>query len=203
MHLLLYNPCTMSSLSRDDAWTLLCEHVSSESLRKHCLAVESAMRAYAKKFGEDEELWGVIGLLHDFDYEKYPEVDPEAKTGHPFEGSKILRERGYPEEVTQAILSHANYSGVSRETNLQKCLFAVDELCGFVMAMAYMRPDNFESIEPSSVEKKLKSKGFAAKVNREDIDQGVAELGVPRDEHINLVVSAMRGISDRLLPRDR
>lgn len=158
------------------------------------------MRAYAKKFGEDEELWGLCGLLHDFDYEKYPTPDAAAKTGHPFEGEKILREKGYPEEVIHIILGHAQYSGVPRDTNAAKCLFAVDELCGFVMAIAHMKPDRFATLTIQSVEKRLKEKKFAAKVSREDIEQGIAELGVARAEHIQLVITAMAGIAEQLFP---
>jgi putative nucleotidyltransferase with HDIG domain len=191
----------MDEVSRDKAWDLLCEHVQSESLRKHCLAVEAGMRAYAPKHGGDEEFWGVIGLLHDFDYEKYPEVDAAAKTGHPFEGSRILRERDWPEEVVTTILSHADYSGVPRETPAAKCLFALDEFCGFVVAVAHMRPERFQNMEVASVEKKLKKKDFAAKVSRADIDKGIAELGVDRAEHIGTVIEALRDISDDLFPK--
>ena len=164
------------------------------------------MRAYARKFGEDEELWGICGLLHDFDYEKYPKPDAAAKTGHPFEGEKILREKGYPEEVMHIILGHATYSGVPRDTNAAKCLFAVDELCGFVMAVAYLKldrlavspPNPFASLTVQSVEKRLKEKKFAAKVSREDIEQGIVELGVERAAHIQTVITAMAGIADKL-----
>lgn len=190
----------MGDISREGTWELLCEYVQSESLRKHCLSVEAAMRAYARKLGGDEDLWGVIGLLHDFDYEKYPEVDAAARTGHPFTGSEILRERGYSGEIIDTILSHANYSGVPRETPMAKCLFALDELCGFVMAVAYLRPDRFGTLDAASVEKKLKKKDFAAKVSRADIEQGIAELGVDRTEHISLVIGAMKGIAGTLFP---
>ena len=183
---------------REEALKLLNEYVTSESLRKHCLSVEAAMRAYARKFGEDEELWGICGLLHDFDYEKYPKPDAVAKTGHPFEGEKILREKGYPEEVIKIILGHATYSGVSRDSNAAKCLFAVDELCGFVMAVAYLKPDRFASLTVQSVEKRLKEKKFAAKVSREDIEQGIVELGVERAAHIQTVITAMAGITEKL-----
>ncbi|MBI5220820.1 MAG: HDIG domain-containing protein [Candidatus Liptonbacteria bacterium] len=184
--------------TREDAWKLLAEYVSSESLRKHCLAVEAALRAYARQLGEDEEKWGVAGLLHDFDYEKYPVPNPETHTGHPFAGEKILRERGYPEEIIRAIQGHATYSGVLRDTPMAKCLFAVDELCGFVMACAYMRPDRFATMTPESVEKNLKKKGFAAKINRAEIDQGITELGIDRAEHIQLVIAALGGIASEL-----
>ncbi len=187
-------------LSRPEAWNLLCEYVQSESLRKHCLCVEAAMRAYARKYGEDEEFWGICGLLHDFDYERYPEVDVPSRTGHPFEGEKILRHKGYSEEFIQTILSHALYSGVARDTVRAKCLFAVDELCGFVMAVAHMRPERFLGMNVSSIEKRLKTLQFAAKVSRADIDQGVAELEVDRSEHIQLVIGALATISDKLFP---
>lgn len=157
------------------------------------LCVEAAMRAYAKKYGEDEEMWGICGLLHDFDYEKYP-----TQEGHPIEGSKILKEKGYPEEITHAILGHALYLNVPRDTNMSKCLFAVDELCGLVMATAYLRPDHLESMTVESVEKNFKKKGFASRVSREDIDMGINELGADRAEHIKLVIDAMRGIAKEL-----
>lgn len=153
------------------------------------------MRAYAKKFGEDEELWGITGLLHDFDYERFPTVDPVAKTGHPFEGVKELEHLGYPAEMIEAILGHATYSGVPRKLQMAKVLFAVDELCGFITACAYMRPDHLLTLEAPSVKKKLKDKSFAAKVSRDDIEQGIAELGVDKDEHINFVIGALRPIS--------
>ena len=158
------------------------------------------MRAYAKKFGEDEEFWGLCGLLHDFDYEKYPVPDVASRTGHPFEGEKVLRERGYPEEVIEIILGHADYSGVPRVRRAAKCLYAVDELSGFVMAVAYMRPERFAGLTVESVEKKLKNKKFAERVSREDIDRGAVEVGIPREEHIALVISALSGISDKLFP---
>lgn len=167
------------------------QHVEAESLRKHCLAVEAAMGAYAKKYGEDTELWRITGLLHDFDYEQWPEK-------HPFQGVEILREKNYPPEIIQAILGHAVYSGVARETQMAKCLFAVDELCGFVMACAYVRPTRLEGLEPKSVKKRLKEKSFAAKINREEISQGITELGAGEDEHIALVIAAMQGIAKDL-----
>lgn len=185
-------------LNSQYAYNLMCEWVSSESLRKHMLCVEAAMRAYAKKYGEDEELWGITGLLHDFDYEKFPEVDAEKKTGHPFEGVKHLQALNYPESLVTAILGHALYSGTPRVTKMDKTLFAVDELCGFLVACAHMRPDRFETLEAASVLKKLKDKSFAAKVSREDIDLGVAEMGVDKVEHINFVIGALKGISKDL-----
>ena len=177
-------------INREEAWKLLNEHVQT-ALIKHCLAVEAAMRAYAKKYNADEELWGITGLLHDMDYEKYPDK-------HPFHGVEILKSLNYPDEVIQAILGHALYSGVARETPMAKCLFAVDELCGFVMACGYVRPTRLEDLEVKSVKKRLKEKSFAAKVNRAEIAQGIAELGVSEDEHIVLVIKAMQGIAKEL-----
>jgi putative nucleotidyltransferase with HDIG domain len=186
--------------TRSDAWDLVTEYVSSESLRKHCLCVEASMRAYARKFAEAEEFWGLCGLLHDFDYERYPEPDAALRTGHPFEGEKILRAKGYLEEVIEVILGHADYSGVPRVRLAAKCLFAVDELSGFVMAVAYLRSDKLSGLTVEAVEKKLKNKKFAERVSREDIDRGALEVGVPREEHIALVISALAGISDKLFP---
>lgn len=183
--------------TRDAALALVREYTQSESLARHMLAVEAAMRAYARKLGEDEELWGMTGLVHDFDYERWPNPDRDA-TGHPMTGVPILRERGYPEPMIEAILGHAQYSGVPRATPLAKALFAVDELCGFVMACALVRPGKLEGLEPKSVKKKLKDKGFAAAVSREDIREGIAELGVPEDEHIALVIAAMHQIAPDL-----
>jgi putative nucleotidyltransferase with HDIG domain len=186
------------SLDRQRAYNLLCEWVTSESLRKHMLCVEAAMRAYANKYGGDGELWGITGLLHDFDYEKYPTYNETNKTGHPFEGVKELARLGYPPEMTEAILGHALYSGVPRASNMAKALFACDELCGFVVACAYMRPDRLQTLTAESVIKKLKDKKFAAKVSREDIDLGIQEMSVDRVEHINFVIGALRGISKEL-----
>jgi putative nucleotidyltransferase with HDIG domain len=183
--------------TRDDAWNLVVEYTQSDSLRRHMLAVEAAMRAYARKFGEDEELWGITGLLHDFDYERWPNPNQD-HTEHPFPGVAILRERGYPESMTEAILGHALYSGVPRTTNMAKALFAVDELCGFIVACGYVRPEKLAGIKPSSVKKKLKDKHFAAAVSREDIAQGIAELGTNEDEHIQLVIDALQGIAPEL-----
>lgn len=183
---------------RDDAWKLLSEWVASESLRKHMLAVEAAMRAYARKYGEDEERWGIAGLLHDFDYEKYP--NPERnREEHPFPGEKVLREKGYPEEIIEAILGHAVYSGVPRKTLMAKCLFACDELCGFLTAVGWIRPERLEGLTPAKVKKYLKNKRFAEKISREEIAQGIAELGVSEDEHIALVIQALRGM-DTIFP---
>ncbi len=180
------------NISREIANNLMCEWVKSESLRNHMYSVEKAMRAYAKKYGGNEEIWGMAGLLHDFDYEKFPEVNAEKQTGHPFEGVRHLQSLGYPDEIIQAILGHALYSGVPRTTPMAKCLFAVDELCGFVVAVSKMKPDGLNSLEARSVKKKLKDKGFAAKVSRADIALGIAELGVSEDEHIDFVIKALR-----------
>lgn len=184
--------------TREEALSLMQEWVQSESLRKHMLCVEAAMRAYAKKFGENEELWAIAGLLHDFDYERFPEYDVANQTGHPFEGIKVLKEQGYPEEIIEAILGHALYSGVPRKTQMAKTLFAVDELCGFIVACAYMRPDKFQTLEASSVKKKLKDKKFAAKVSREDIDLGVTEMAIDKDEHINFVINSLKPIQSQI-----
>ncbi|MDA2912768.1 HDIG domain-containing protein [Acidobacteriia bacterium AH_259_A11_L15] len=185
-------PNTM--LSRDLAWNLLCEFTQSDSLRKHALAVEACVRAYARRLGGDEETWGLVGLLHDFDYERYPRA-PD----HPLEGSKILHQRGYPEEIIQAILSHADYMNVPRETPLQKALYACDELAGFVTAVALVRPNkSLAEVKVSSVKKKFRDKAFARTVNREDIYRGAAELGVDLDEHIAACLEAMRGIDPEL-----
>jgi putative nucleotidyltransferase with HDIG domain len=183
---------------RGDAYNLLCDWVKNENLRKHMLCVEAVMRAYARKYGEDEEMWGTCGLLHDFDYERYPTYDAEKQTGHPYEGVKVLKEFDYPEEIITAILGHAIYSGVPRETKMAKVLFAVDELCGFVIACALMRPDRLQTLEAPSVKKKLKDKSFAAKVSRSDIQQGIVELGIAEDGHINFVIQALRNISKDL-----
>lgn len=178
-------------MNRQDAWNLLCEYTQSESLRKHALAVETAVTAYARKFNEDENLWSVVSLLHDFDYERYP--DPVPPEGHPFKGVQILREKGYPEVICRTILSHADYTGIPRESLLEKTLFACDELCGFITAVAYVRPGKtVREVEVKSVRKKMKDKAFAAKVSREDIIRGALELGVDLDEHIAFVISAMQ-----------
>ena len=182
------------NVDRDKAWALLNEYTESESLVRHMLAVEAAMRAYAQKLGEDENLWGVTGLLHDFDYERWPNPDLD-ETGHPYTGVAILREQGYPETMLDAIMGHALYSGVARETPLAKALFAVDELCGFVMAVAYVRPENLTGMKPKSVKKKLKDKAFAAAVSRDDIRLGIEEMAVEQDEHIQVVIDAMSGIA--------
>jgi putative nucleotidyltransferase with HDIG domain len=184
--------------TREDAWKLLNDYVSSPALVRHCLAVEAAMRAYAAKYAEDVELWGMSGLLHDFDYEKFPTYDAVAQTGHPYEGVKILREKGYPSEMLQAILGHAQYSGVPRDTRMAKCLFASDELAGFIVAVGKVRPDGLATVTPEAVKKQLGKKKFAEKVSREDIAQGVKELGVPEDEHIRTLIEALQKIAPEL-----
>jgi putative nucleotidyltransferase with HDIG domain len=181
-------------INRETAWNLMCEYTQSESLRKHMLAVEACMRAYARKFGEDEEKWAITGLLHDFDYEKYP--TPEE---HPFVGNKVLEERGYPEEIRRAILSHAEYSGVKRESKMEKTLFACDELAGFITASALVKPNkSLAEVEAKSVRKKMKDKAFARSVNRDDIINGAADLGVDLEEHIAFCIEAMKAVSGDL-----
>jgi putative nucleotidyltransferase with HDIG domain len=179
--------------SRDDAWQLVTEFTQSESLRKHMLAVETCVRAYARKNNADQELWGLAALLHDFDYERWPNNDHAPDREHPAEGAKILRERGYPEELVRAILSHADYSGVARESLLEHTLYACDELAGFLVACTYVRPSkSILDLEVSSVKKRMKDKAFARGVSREDVIQGAAELGVPLDEHITFCIEALR-----------
>jgi putative nucleotidyltransferase with HDIG domain len=181
-------------MNRDEAWELLCEYTKSDSLRKHGLAVETAMRHYARKYGEDEEKWAVVGLLHDFDYEIHPTLDK-----HPQEGAKILRERGVPEDIIRAALSHAEHTGLSRDSMMEKTLFAVDELSGFIIAVALVRPSkSILEVEASSVRKKMKDKAFARAVNREDIIKGAEAMGVDLNEHIAEVTEALKGIADEL-----
>jgi putative nucleotidyltransferase with HDIG domain len=180
-------------MDRSEAWNLLCEYAKNENLRKHALAVEACVRAYARKFGEDEEKWSVVGLIHDFDYEVYPNA-PD----HPLKGSEILKEKGVSEEIRRAILGHADYTGVPRDTLLAKVLFACDELAGFITACALVRPDRIATLEAKSVRKRMKDKAFARSVSREDIIKSAEELGVPLDEHISFCVEAMRGIADQL-----
>jgi len=181
-------------MNREDAWCLLTEFTQSESLRKHALAVEACVRAYAVKFGEDEETWAIVGLIHDFDYEKYPSAED-----HPFRGSEILAERGVNEQIRRAILSHANYSGVPRESKLEKTLFACDELCGFITATALVKPSkSLAEVDAKSIRKRMKDKAFARSVSRDDIVNGAADLGVDLDEHIAFCVEAMKTIADRL-----
>ena len=179
---------------RTAAWNLLTEFTQSESLKKHAIAVEACMRAYARKFGADEELWGVVGLIHDFDYEKYPSAQE-----HPFRGSEILKKRGYSDEIRRAILSHAEYSGVSRDTPMEKALFACDELAGFITAVALVKPSkSLAEVDARSVRKKMKDKAFARSVNRDDIVNGARDLGVDLDEHIAFCIEAMKGIAKEL-----
>jgi putative nucleotidyltransferase with HDIG domain len=181
-------------INRETAWSLLCEYTQSESLRKHMMAVEACMKAYARKRGEDENKWGITGLLHDFDYEKYP--TPEE---HPFVGNKILEERGCPEEIRRAILSHADYSGVKRESSMEKALFACDELSGFITATALVKPSkSLSEVDAKSIRKKMKDKAFARSVNRDDIVNGAADLGVDLDEHIAFCIEAMKEIAGAL-----
>jgi putative nucleotidyltransferase with HDIG domain len=180
--------------SRDDAWALLCEHTEKEGLRKHALAVEAAMREYAHHYGEDEERWGITGLLHDFDYERWP--DP---ADHPYRGAEILARKGYPEDVRTAILGHATYTGVPRETLMAKALFAVDELAGFVVAVALVKPGrSLAEVDVRSVEKKLKDKAFARGVHREEVRAGAEELGVDFREHVERVIAGLRKSSQEL-----
>lgn len=179
---------------RETAWCLLTEFTQSESLRKHALAVEACMRAYARKAAGDEELWGLVGLLHDFDYEKYPSLED-----HPYKGSEILKERGYSEEIRRAILSHAEYTGVARVSPMEKTLFACDELAGFITACALVKPGkSLAEVEAPSVRKKMKDKAFARNVHREDIVEGAAALGVNLEEHIAFCIDAMREIAREL-----
>lgn len=181
-------------MDRGQAWELVCEYTASDSLRKHMLAVEAAMRAYARRFGEDEPTWGIVGLLHDFDYERWP--DPP---DHPLQGAAILAERGYPAEVIYAIKSHADYlPDCPRVSRLDKALYACDELAGFITACAKVRPEGIAGLAAKSVKKKFKQKGFAAAVRREDITAGAADLGVDLDEHIQFVIDAMAQEADAL-----
>lgn len=185
--------------SRDEALALMHEYTQSDSLRKHMLAVEAAMRAYANKFGEDVERWGLTGLIHDFDYERFPNSEHSPSDGHPAYGVRVLRERGWPEDILQAILGHATYSGVPRESRMAKTLFAVDELTGLVTATALVRPSrSLHEVDARSVRKKMKDKAFARGVNRDDVIQGAQELGIDLDEHIQFVVDAMRASADAL-----
>lgn len=183
--------------NRDDAWELLCEYTKGDSLRKHALAVEAAMRAAAKRYGQpdaDVDEWGLVGLLHDFDYEMFPTPDQ-----HPFTGANILCGRGYSDRIIRAIMGHATYTGVPRDTDLARALFATDELCGFLVACALVRPNkSLDDLEVSSVKKKLKDKAFARSVNRDDIRMGVEELGVPLEDHIRFVIDALRPVQKEI-----
>ncbi len=192
-------------IDRETAWCLLTEFTQSESLRKHALAVEACMRACAGKFGtansdasalglSEEDLWGIVGLIHDFDYEKYPSAED-----HPYRGNEILRERGWPEVILRAVMSHAEYTGVTRDTPMEKALFACDELAGFITAVALIKPGkSLAEVDAKSVRKRMKDKAFARKVNREDIINGAADLGVDLDEHIAFCIEALQGIADQL-----
>ena len=190
----------MGAPSREDAWALFCEWTESESLRKHALAVEAGMRAYAGRYGEDEELWAVTGLVHDLDYERYPDLD----TGHPRYALKELEQRGYPQEVIDAVAGHADFLEVPRETLMAKTLYAVDEMSGFVSACALVRPTGIEGMKPKSVRKKLKQPSFAAAVDRGQLERAAQELGVEMDEHIQVVIDALEEHSGELGlgPRD-
>jgi putative nucleotidyltransferase with HDIG domain len=184
----------MADVSRQDAWQLVTEWVESDSLRKHLLGVEAAMRAYARKWGEDEEVYAVTGLVHDLDYERHPDLE----TGHPRYAIKELQQRGYPREVIDAVAGHADFMAVPRETRLAKTLYGVDELSGFVAACALVRPTGIEGMKPKSVKKKLKQPSFAAAVDREEVQRGIDELEVDPDEHIALIIEALTERSDEL-----
>src|SRR5579871_688652 len=184
--------------SRQQAWELLTEFTQSESLRKHALAVEACMRGCARKFGdgtpEEENLWSVVGLIHDFDYERWPSLED-----HPYKGNEILKERGYSDEIRRAIMSHAEYSGITRDTPMEKCLFACDELAGFITAVALIKPGkSLAEVDTKSVRKRMKDKAFARKVNRDDIINGAADLGVDLDQHIAFCIEAMKPIAKEL-----
>jgi putative nucleotidyltransferase with HDIG domain len=181
-------------VKRDEAWQLFCEWTQSDSLRKHVLGVEAAMVSYAREWGEDEELWAATGILHDLDYERYPDLE----TGHPRYALKELEERGYPDELIDAVAGHADFLGVPRETRLAKTLYAVDELSGFIAACALVRPTGVHGLAPKSVKKKMKQPSFAAAVNRDDMRRGAEELGVDFDEHVARVIAAMEERSDEL-----
>jgi len=183
--------------TRADAWELLNEYTKSESLIRHMLAVEAAMKAYARKLGENEDDWAIAGLLHDFDYERWPN-EARDETGHPFTGIAILKEKGYSDEITEAILGHAPFANCARTTPMAKALFAVDELCGLVMAIGYVRPNDLNDLKPKSVKKKLKDKAFAKGVDRNDVTQGIEEFAVDSTEHITLVIEAMQSIKTEL-----
>src|SRR6204780_4817963 len=187
------------TMGREAAWTLLCEYTQNESLRKHALAVEACVRAYARKTAADEELWGITALLHDFDYERWPNDAHSPDAEHPYGGSKILRERGYPEEMIHAILGHADYCNVARSSQLDKTLFACDELAGFLTACALIKPrKRIHEVKAASVKKKLKDKAFARGVNRDDVYKGAEELGVPLEEHIAFCIDSLRAIAPQL-----
>ncbi|MEE2876714.1 MAG: HD domain-containing protein [Candidatus Neomarinimicrobiota bacterium] len=180
--------------TREDAWKLLCKYTESDSLRRHALAVEQVMKCLARKYSEVEELWGMTGLLHDFDYEKYPTMEE-----HPYVGNKILKEQGYPEALATAIMGHANYTGVVRKSLMAKALYAADEISGFIFAVTYVRPSkSIHDVKVKSVKKKLKQKSFAASVNREEVYEGPKELSVTLEEHIQFVIDALREKAEEL-----
>src|SRR5262245_23186016 len=181
-------------MTRDEAWALFCEWTASESLRRHVLAVEACMRAYAEKFGEDPERWGMVGMLHDLDYERYPDLE----TGHPRMALAELERLGFPEDMVRAVASHADFLEVSRDSQMEKSLFAVDELSGFVMACAYVRPQGIEGMTPKSVKKKMKTLAFAAAVDRAALQEGAAELGIDFDEHVAFVIAALQPEAETL-----
>src|SRR5580704_9154509 len=185
----------MSKAERsDDGWKLLTEFTQSESLRKHALSVEACMRAYARKLNGDEAKWAMVGLIHDFDYEKYPSAEE-----HPYKGNEILKDRGYPDDIRRAIMSHADYTGVTRDSQMEKALFACDELAGFITATALIKPNkSLAEVDAKSVRKRMKDKAFARSVSREDIVNGAAALGVDLDEHITFCIEAMKTIADEL-----
>jgi putative nucleotidyltransferase with HDIG domain len=186
-------------MTRDEALELMHEYTPSDALRKHMYAVEAAMRAYAQKYAEDEESWGLVGLLHDFDYERYPNDEHSPTEEHPSYGVAVLRERGIPEEMCEAILGHASYTGVPRNTLMAKSLFAVDELCGFLVACALVRPSkSLSDLSVKSVKKKLKDKAFARGVNRDEVRQGAEEVDIPLDEHVQFVIESLRPMEQQL-----
>jgi len=186
-------------MNRETALELMHEYTPSDALRKHMYAVEAAMRAYARKYGEDEELWGIVGILHDFDYERYPNDARSPTEEHPSAGVKVLKELGYSDEVCDAILGHADYTGVPRTSSMAKILYAVDELCGFLIACALVRPSkSLQDLKVKSVKKKLKDKGFARAVNRDEVRRGAEEADLPLDDHILFVIEALRPVESSL-----
>jgi putative nucleotidyltransferase with HDIG domain len=187
----------MPQPTRDEAWALVTEWVESDSLRKHLLGVEAGMRAYARKYGGDEELWAVTGLVHDLDYERHPDLD-DTENGHPRTALRLFEELDWPQELIDAVAGHATFLGVPRETDMAKALFAVDELSGFIAACALVRPTGIEGMAPKSVKKKLKQPSFAAGVNRDEVREGAEELGVDFDEHVAFLIEAMAERSDEL-----
>ena len=181
-------------MNREDAWNILCEYTKAEPLRKHALAVEAAMRAYARKYGGDEERWAIVGLLHDFDFEMHPNAQE-----HPVKGAEILRERGVSEDIVYAILCHADYLGLDRKTLMDRAIYAVDELTGFITAVALVRPGkSIDEVDVAAVRKKMKDKGFARNVDREDITKGAEQLGVGLDEHIDFVIDSLKPVASQL-----